>query len=282
MKNGCVAVIDSGIGGLNLLNELVNSLPNYTFIYYGDNKNAPYGNRTKRDLLDKTFNVVCELINRGATCVVFACNTLSVSVMPELKKYFSNVKFFGVFPPVDIAEVKKEKNLLLCTPNTAKGYKPTPYLDIVTMPTLAKTIEDNKFNLERVDFTKIIKDCDIKSLTRNFGYQSLTTKRTVLTTKNQLNNFDHHLCPYNTIILGCTHYNFIKYQIFNHFQPQKIIGGETFTKKIITKYFQNKKSLEKTKGNTVLFLGESAKENENFYTFYFKNNYNFLQKNLKK
>ena len=48
MNNGYIALIDSGIGGISLLLELIKLLPNERFLYFGDNKNAPYGNKNKR------------------------------------------------------------------------------------------------------------------------------------------------------------------------------------------------------------------------------------------
>ena len=52
MDNQYIAVMDSGIGGISVLTELIKNFPNQNFLYFGDNDNAPYGNRSKQDLLN--------------------------------------------------------------------------------------------------------------------------------------------------------------------------------------------------------------------------------------
>ena len=56
MEKSYVAVIDSGIGGISVLKELIRLMPNERYIYLGDNKNAPYGNRTENDLFSLSMS----------------------------------------------------------------------------------------------------------------------------------------------------------------------------------------------------------------------------------
>ena len=55
MNDNYIAVIDSGVGGLSVLSELVKSAPNNNYIYFGDNSNAPYGNKSERQLKEITI-----------------------------------------------------------------------------------------------------------------------------------------------------------------------------------------------------------------------------------
>ena len=56
MKDGFICVIDSGIGGLAVLKELIKKAPTEKYLYFGDNLNAPYGNKSKRRLWELTLN----------------------------------------------------------------------------------------------------------------------------------------------------------------------------------------------------------------------------------
>ncbi len=69
---------------------------------------------------------------------------------------------------------------------------------------------------------------------------------------------------YDTVVLGCTHYDFIKNEIFDHFQPQKLVSGNHFTAKAVQKYLKTQKSSVNYRGFEVLFVGENAKFNEKF------------------
>lgn len=237
MCAGCVAVLDSGIGGISTLNELVKALPNQRFIYYGDNKNAPYGNKSKKYLTNRAFQIIDGLKAYNLKAIVLACGTLSSVAINQIKNRYA-IKVFGVVPPLDEENCIKKKTLLLATENTAKKYKNIKGLVSVGLPKLATDIEKNKFCLERVNVIEHIKDAGLGDIEK--GY-------------------------FDSVILGCTHYIFVKNKIFNHFCPQKITSGNVLTAKLLSDYLQSEKSLVKTKGNQVLFLGDSASENLKFW-----------------
>lgn len=275
MNDGYIAVIDSGIGGLSVLYELVKEMPNEKFIYYGDNNNAPYGNRTTIDLLDLTIDIILKLSRFKLKGVVLACNTLSATILTDLKRRFPNLKIFGVFPPVEILTLRKRKTLLLCTPNTSKIYKNNEYLTVLPMQDLASDIEKNAFNIDAVDFNKhLIGSCSKLN-------SSLTTFDATLTTINKKTLFKQEKGSFEVVVLGCTHYFFIKNKIFNHFQPQMIVRGETFTSKKVSKELKYIKSLVKTKGNSILYYGDCALINKKVFDFLINNSAKNL-KNLQK
>ena len=112
MKNGYIAVFDSGIGGISLLNALVDAMPYERFLYFGDNDNAPYGNKNKAELLRLAINGVELLKGYEIKGLVLACNTLSTSCIKEISEYIG-VKTFGVFPPVERCAFRGEKTLVL-------------------------------------------------------------------------------------------------------------------------------------------------------------------------
>lgn len=238
MRKGYIAVLDSGIGGISLLYELEKFLPNEKFLYLGDNANAPYGNKTKEQLLALTKRNIDYLKTYKIKAIVLGCNTLSTNLEREIIDY-SGLPVFGVYPPID--EIKKgEKTLLLATKRTAEKYSENVDLTVVGLEGLAKEIEEKKFDLKSVNFSQILrKETGWKKVDR-IGY-------------------------FHTVILGCTHYNFIKNEILDHFRPQKVISGQYFTAQKVAGWLANNKSLENNRGFSVSFIGAHAKENYAFY-----------------
>ena len=70
-----IAVMDSGVGGISVLSELVKLMPYENFIYYGDSANAPYGTKNKTMVLNITRQNLEALMEAGAKAAVIACNT---------------------------------------------------------------------------------------------------------------------------------------------------------------------------------------------------------------
>jgi glutamate racemase len=114
-----IAVIDSGIGGISLLKMMVKELPHKNYIYLGDTVNAPYGNKSIRNLLEITMKNIDILKQYKLDAIVLGCNTLSVNLIGDIAAY-SGVPVFGVFPPIERSMVVGEKTLLLSTCATAK------------------------------------------------------------------------------------------------------------------------------------------------------------------
>ena len=72
-----IGVFDSGYGGLTVLKEFVSQLPDYDFLYLGDNARTPYGTRSFDVVYEYTLQAVKELFARGCHLVILACNTAS-------------------------------------------------------------------------------------------------------------------------------------------------------------------------------------------------------------
>lgn len=238
MKEGYVAVLDSGVGGLSVLKELIKVIPNGKFLYFGDNLNAPYGNKSISELKYITIKNLDYIKQYNICALVIGCNTLSLNLLPFISDYI-NLPTFGVFPPVEKFLVKGEKVLLLSTISSAKKYLPSKNFHVVGLKNLVSDIESNLFDLKNVNIEKNLilssgKFCDEK------GY-------------------------YDRVILGCTHYEFVKNQILNHFCPRNYGSGAKLTADNLKKYFKKTKSLENHKRFELLFIGENAKFNEKFW-----------------
>ena len=144
-----IAVIDSGIGGLTVLKRLRNDFKGFNFVYYGDNENVPYGNKTINELKDRLENILNDLSSYNPDCLVVACNTLSVTFENDLLKY--EIPVVLTLPPYN-----KQGDYLLCTPNTSNsGYVKKNFGgNVLPLPMLASEIERNVLNLSnvRVDY----------------------------------------------------------------------------------------------------------------------------------
>ncbi|MBR1967890.1 MAG: aspartate/glutamate racemase family protein [Clostridia bacterium] len=239
MQNDFIAVIDSGIGGMSVLKALTKNFPNERFLYFGDNLNAPYGNRSVQNLLSITMRNIDYIKRFGVKAIVLACNTLSVNILNNIKEY-AGLPVVGTFPPVESSVVKDEKVLLLSTVRTAEIYSGLKNLDVLGLPNLAEDIEKHAFSIENVNFNKHLELFSSGDFINKKGY-------------------------YDTVILGCTHYFFIKKQIINHFFPHKIFCGHDFTVKKLKEILENRKSSVKNYRFDVEFIGDCKNFNKKFW-----------------
>ncbi len=81
-----IGVFDSGYGGLTVLREFFNYLPEYDFIYLGDNARNPYGTRSFNVVYEYTIEAVKELFSRGCNLVILACNTASAKALRTIQQ----------------------------------------------------------------------------------------------------------------------------------------------------------------------------------------------------
>ena len=86
MKHQPIGVFDSGYGGLTVLKEMVNRLPQYDYVYLGDNARAPYGNRSFETVYQYTLQCVQWLFDQGCPLVILACNTASAKALRTIQQ----------------------------------------------------------------------------------------------------------------------------------------------------------------------------------------------------
>lgn len=99
-----IGVFDSGYGGLTVLKEIVNRLPQYDYLYLGDNARAPYGNRSFETVYEYTLQAVKWFFDRGCSLVILACNTASAKALrsiqqKDLPKLAPQKRVLGVIRP---------------------------------------------------------------------------------------------------------------------------------------------------------------------------------------
>lgn len=86
LQPGAIGVFDSGYGGLTILSEIQNLLPQYDYIYLGDNSRAPYGSRSFDIVYEFTKQAVLALFEKGCNLVILACNTASAKALRSIQQ----------------------------------------------------------------------------------------------------------------------------------------------------------------------------------------------------
>ncbi|MBE6053401.1 MAG: glutamate racemase [Clostridium sartagoforme] len=190
-KNRPIGFFDSGVGGLSVLREAVKIMPNEDYIYFGDSINAPYGTRSVDEVRSLTFKAVEFLLNKGVKGLAIACNTATSAAVSDLRKIYPEVPLVGIEPALKPAvELNKDG-------------------DILIMAT-AMTLKEEKFNrlMEKYkDRASIIPvPCPgLMEFIEAGDYQGKEVEEYLLEKINTYRNG-----KIASIVLGCTHYPFIK------------------------------------------------------------------------
>lgn len=104
-----IGVFDSGVGGITVLRHLITQFPQESFDYLADTANLPYGDKDSQTLVELVRPILRFLVNKGAKCIVMACNTSSAIALPKLASEFQ-IPLFGVVVPGALEAVKITKN----------------------------------------------------------------------------------------------------------------------------------------------------------------------------
>ena len=202
-----IGVLDSGVGGISVLKELMLALPHENYIYFGDSLYAPYGARSAEDVCALTVNNVHKLLCRKAKAIVIACNTATSVAAAYLRQLYPNMPIIGMEPALKPAVESACGGcvLVMATPVTLRQEK---FLSLREKFAAQSTIID----LPCPGLVELIEQghtCD--SVLKAFLMQLL---------KPYLQE------PVDAIVLGCTHYAHIKETLLSCFdQPPHIFDG---------------------------------------------------------
>ena len=122
MKENPIGMFDSGIGGITIYEEIHKLLPNENIIYLADSENAPYGEKTKEQIIEFSFKNTEFLLKKGCKLIIVACNTASTNAVKELREKY-DIPFIRVQPAIKPAALNsKTKNVgILATKGTLKS-----------------------------------------------------------------------------------------------------------------------------------------------------------------
>lgn len=146
-----IAVIDSGVGGISVLRELVRLMPQEKFLYFGDSANAPYGTKSPEEVRSMTEKTVKRLMARGIKALVVACNTATAVAIKHLREKYPDFIIIGIEPAVKPAVhcFPQGSVGIMATPVTLRGEKlknliaanPHPDLHLIPAPGLVELVE---------------------------------------------------------------------------------------------------------------------------------------------
>lgn len=207
MERTPIGVFDSGYGGLTVLSAIRAQLPQYDFIYFGDNARAPYGNRSFDVVYEFTLEAVNFLFEQGCPLVILACNTASAKALrtiqqKDLPALSSSNRVLGVIRPSTevLGELTHSKHVgILGTQGT---------------------INSNSYPIELAKFAPDIEvhqhACPMwVPLIENQQYEHPAGKQFILEDVQQLLSTNEQI---DTILLACTHYPVLQEQL------QQLVG----------------------------------------------------------
>ena len=108
MDNRPIGLLDSGVGGLTVARELLRQLPNEEIVYIGDTRRAPYGPRSREQIIAFTWDMVNFLLSKDVKMIVMACNTATAMAL-EIVKEKLDIPVIGVILPGASSAIQKTK-----------------------------------------------------------------------------------------------------------------------------------------------------------------------------
>ena len=209
--DGPIGVMDSGMGGISVLRELAGLLPHENFVFYGDSANAPYGSRSTEEIYQLTENVVQKLLKRGVKAVVIACNTASSAAGARLRAEYPELPIVAIEPALKPAVIACPggRVVVLATEATLRERK------------FAGLLEEWK---EKAEIIKL----PLPGLPEFVERGELDSPQL----RKFLQGFFVQLAdrPVDGVVLGCTHYPFVRKVIAELLGPQvKVFDGAAGT-----------------------------------------------------
>ena len=237
MKNP-IGIFDSGIGGISILEKLKQLLPNENFIYLADNRNCPYGSKSKKEIISLS-NKNCEkLIELNCKIIIIACNTSTTNSIKKLREIIA-IPIIGIEPGLKPAiHYTKTKNIGI----------------LATEKTLGSKLFFETLNQNRID--------DIH-IHEQIGYELVNLIEEGSHSKQNLYKIlEKYLVPMinkkiDCLLLGCTHYNHIK-DIIEEIIPVDIKIVDTIAP-------VNKRVLNILKSNNILNKSTNKRTIKIFY-----------------
>lgn len=251
-KPGPIGVFDSGYGGLTILKHIRGAMPDYDFMYLGDNARTPYGTRSFQVVYEFTLQCVTKLFEMGCQLVILACNTASAKALRtiqqiDLPRLDATRRVLGIIRPTveSIGELSKSRHVgLLATPGTVKS--------------LSYPLEISKLY---PDITVTGESCPIwVPLVETGESQSDGADYFV---KRHIDNLLAKDSDIDTIILGCTHYPLLLDKIRKYVpETVRIVSQGEYVASSLKNYLERHREMDArcTKGGTCVYYTTESVE----------------------
>jgi glutamate racemase len=198
-----IGFFDSGIGGLSVLYEALRQMPHEDYLYYADDANVPYGNKSREEIRSCVFEAVDFLARMDIKALVVACNTATSAAIQDIRQKYG-FPIIGMEPAVKpaIKSVAGKRVLVFATP---------------------LTLRESKFIglLNQVDIHNAVDFLPLQELV-TFAEAYQFDRAVILSYLQELLK-DFDLDRYGAVVLGCTHFPFFKNHIREIFPKGTII-----------------------------------------------------------
>ena len=204
-----IAVFDSGVGGISVLRHLLKQLPGERFVYFGDSANAPYGSRPTEEVRALTLAAVEKLLAEyPLKALVIACNTATAAAVKDVRAAHPELIVVGIEPALKVAA----------------DHFPGGRVGVLATEV---TLREEKFDtlLHRFDENVTIYKIPAPGLVELVEKGMVDTPQTEALLKKVLKPYLGRL---DAVVLGCTHYPFVKNAIRRVLGPSVVLldGGE--------------------------------------------------------
>ena len=204
-----IGFYDSGLGGLTVLKEAVGRIPNRHFVYYGDTKNVPYGEKSDDKVIGFAKQAARYLVDEGAECIVVACNAASSAAGQALRDSM-DVPIICMEPAINLAAKNNQEHKRILVFSTNLTLSLEKYKNLKSQ--LRYENIDELATPKLVEFAESVKDNgEVEGYLQNCLTQ-------------------YNLEEYSFVVLGCTHFTFFQ-DIIQDMLPEgvKVIDGNTGT-----------------------------------------------------
>ncbi|MCL0043773.1 glutamate racemase [Peptococcaceae bacterium] len=250
-----IGILDSGVGGLSIVKEIRKLMPYENIIYFADSAYCPYGDKPKEFIKHRVFTLCDFLIHKGAKILVIACNTASIVSLDDLRKHYA-IPIVGVEPAVKPA-VQATKTGIIGVLATSVSLSGNRFASLVKrFCTKTRVITQPCPGL-----VELVEQGEINSIkTKKLLYKYLTP----LIAENA-----------DTIVLGCTHYPFLKpliYEIIGNNDIKVIDTGKPVAKQTLRVLKQmNLLNAEHNHGKEMFFSSKDSKQNKDLIKYLWEN-----------
>ncbi|MGN7388231.1 glutamate racemase [Sporosarcina sp. SAFN-015] len=237
-NNAPIGVIDSGVGGLTVVKEILHFLPNETIIYIGDDARCPYGPRSVEEVKEFTLEMASALAKMGIKMLVVACNTATAVALDMLREQFP-FPVLGVIEPGARAAALVSSNRKIVVLGTIGTVKSKAY--------------ENAISTISSDTVVIPLACpEFVPLVESGAYKQTDIQPIIKRTLEPIAHLE-----FDTAILGCTHYPVLH----EHIQEQLPFGV-----KIVSSAYETVRDVENTLTGLSMVNISGERKDPIFYT----------------
>ena len=238
-----IGVFDSGLGGISVARQIAKDMPAEHVLYFGDSANAPYGIKTPEQVRALSFDIVERFVRQGVKAVVIACNTATSAAVNDLREHY-DIPIIGMEPALKVAcdrgDVPSDPHhipqrvIVAATPLTLRERKFAKLMD--------------RFDSNNTIFKEPCPDLVEIVESGRLGDHDLVMR----TLHGYFDQYDmEHI---DSVVLGCTHYPFLRGAISRCFAPgTPLIDGTLGTARQLRRRLEEEGLLSPGPGGAVSF-----------------------------